>query len=215
MVADWREDWKADLRKTVCRGIIVILIFVGLVMICSCGRNFWLTLKPGHDVNDLLENGAAEGMHVSGQIEYTYDCFADMSNVDNNRVTAYYYALPSVDGMLILKVPASLHDKMETLLQETLEYLDGGAYPESAVPVEGYVTKAQGRLPYLLSQYMIQIGYTQEEIDAMGEPLMIEYAAEGLQRARIYAPVGIILLTSGVLLTVLAVFLKKVMRLNS
>lgn len=209
MAADWREDWKEDLGKGIWKGIIVILIFVGFVMILSCGKNFWLTLKPGHDVNDLLENGAAVGMHVSGQVEYTYDCFADMSNTDNNRVTAYYYALPSTEGMMILQVPARLRNEMETLLQETLEYLNGGAYPESAVPVEGYVTKAQGRLPYLLGEYMIQVGYTQEEINAMGDPLMIEYATEGLQRARIYAPVGIILLTSGVLLTVLTIFLKR------
>lgn len=209
MAADWRVDWKEDLGKTLYKGIIILLILVGFIMIISCGKNFWVTLKPGHDVNDLLDNGAVAGMHVSGQIEFTYDCFADMADTDSNRIMAYYYALPSADGTMILQVPVSLHDEMETLFEETLEYMQGGAYPESVVPIEGYVTKAQGRLPYLLEQYMLQIGYTQEEINAMGEPLMIEYATEGLQRARIYAPVGIILLSSGVLLTVLGIFLKR------
>ena len=34
----------------------------------------------------------------------------------------------------------------------------------------------------------------------MGEPLLIRDAAEAFHRARIYAPVGMILLTSGILL---------------
>ena len=110
---------------------------------------------------------------------------------------------------MILKVPVSRQREMETLLEETLDYLDTGIWPTSVVELEGYVTKAQGRLPYLLSEYMTEIGYTQEEIEAMGEPMMIEDASGRIEKARINAPVGIILVAAGVLLGVFFCFWNK------
>ena len=113
---------------------------------------------------------------------------------------------------MILNIPPQKQNDMEKLLEETFAYLDGGSWPASPVPIEGYVTKAQGRLPYLLSQYMLEIGYTQEEIDAMGQPLMIQYDAEKMQKARIYAPVGVILLALEVLLIVIPMVVRKLRR---
>ena len=43
----------------------------------------------------------------------------------------------------------------------------------------------------------------------MGEPLLIRDAAEAFPRARIYAPVGMILVTSGILLLNLYLSLRK------
>lgn len=209
MAVNWKEDWKKDLANMLMKFTIGALCFLGIAMLIAHGKNFLITLKPAYDVEYLLDNGAREGMHVYGEVPYTYDCFANMSDFDDSHVSAYYYALPSVDGMLILNVPVDMQTAMETLLDETMLYLDTGIWPTSVVPVEGYVVKAQGRLPYLLTQYMSEIGYTQEEIDAMGEPLMIEYAAGNLHKARFYAPVGMILLTVGILLIVLIVFLKR------
>ena len=56
---------------------------------------------------------------------------------------------------------------------------------------------------------MSEIGYSQEEIDALGEPLLVKYAADTYDKARIYAPVGMVLLASGILLSVLYLFLKR------
>lgn len=207
---DWREDWKQDLGKLVAWILIGGLCVIGFLYLISNGKYFWITLKQGYDVEYLMENGGAkEGMHVTGQVPYVYDCFANLSDFEED-VSAYYYALPSGDGMLILAVPARLNDTMERLWEETWEYVETGVAPSSTVPVEGYVTRAKGRLPYLLSEYMVDVlEYSKEEVDAMGEPLVIEYAAETLQRARIYAPVGMILLTSGILLLILYLFLIK------
>lgn len=209
MAANWKEDWKKDLADMLIKFIIGALCFLGIVLLTANAKMFLITLKPAYDVEYLLDNGARTGMHVAGEVPYTYDCFANMSDFDDSHVSACYYALPSVEGMLILNVPVSMQPAMDTLLDETMYYMDTGIWPTSVVPVEGYVVKAQGRLPYLLTQYMTGIGYTQEEIEAMGDPLMIEYASDRLKRARIYAPVGMILLTLGILLIVLAVFLKR------
>lgn len=198
---DWREGWKEDLAKLLVWLWIGVLCLAGLIFLLGNGRNFWMTLKAGHDVEDLMENGdAKEGMHVTGEVPYVYGCFANLSDFDDNDVSEYYYALPTVDGMLILGVPVSLQGAMETLWEETWQYAERGILPSSTVSLEGYVTKAKGRLPYLLSEYMVDIlGYSQEEVDEMGEPLMIVYAPETLRRARIYAPLGMILLALGML----------------
>lgn len=188
---------------------VMVLCIAGLFFLLLSMQFFWISLKPGYDVEYLLENDVREGMHVKGQVPYTYDCFADMSDLEGGKVSYYYYALPAAEGMMILKVPVSRQREMETLLEETLDYLDTGIWPTSVVELEGYVTKAQGRLPYLLSEYMTEIGYTQEEIEAMGEPMMIEDASGRIEKARINAPVGIILMAAGVLLGVFFCFWNK------
>nr|WP_300837571.1 DUF6709 family protein [uncultured Acetatifactor sp.] len=208
---NWREDWKEDLAKTVAWFLIGGLCIAGGCLLLGNGRNFWTALKPGYDVEYLMDNGGAkEGMHVTGQVPYVYDCFANLSDFDGKDISGYYYALPVLDGMLILEVPESRYEVMETLWEETWQHAADGILPASPVPVEGYVEKAKGRLPYLLSEYLQDVlEYSPEEVDAMGEPLMIVYAAEKLQRARIYAPVGMILLTSGILFMILYLFLQK------
>lgn len=208
---DWKEDWKEDFVKMIAGFLIGGLCIIGFFCLIAHGRNFWITLKPGYDVEFLMENNnAREGMHVTGQVPYIYDCFANLSDLEEEDVSAYYYALPAENSMLILAVPARLNNAMEGLWEETWQYVETGVAPSSTVPIEGYVTKAKGRLPYLLSEYMVDVlEYSKEEVDAMEDPLVIEYAAETLQKARIYAPVGMILLTSGILLLILYLFLKK------
>lgn len=210
MAADWREDGKKDLLRLATGCLIGGLLVIGFFLLIINGRNFVITIKPGVDIGYLTEQGGArEGMHVTGRIPYVYDCFASMGDLDDSHISEYYYALPTADGMLIIGVPAGQYEAMESLKEETWQYLETGFLPGSAVAMEGQIEKAQGRLPYLLGEYMKEIGYTQEEIDAMGEPLIIQDAAGILERARIYAPVGMILLALGILLTVLYVFLKK------
>ncbi len=210
MAASWKEDWKEDLAKMLVSMLLGGLCVVGAISLWSNAGNFLIAVKPGIDLEYLVENGGAkEGMHVTGQVPYVYDSFAVLSEYDDD-VSEYYYALPTVDSVLILGVPEKQYGAMETLWEETCQYVADGIPPASPVPLEGYVEKAQGRLPYLLSEYLRDVmGYSQEEVDAMGEPLVVVFAAEKLQRARIYAPVGMILLTSGILLAILYLFLRK------
>ena len=211
MAANWRDDWKEDLAKALAWVLIGGLCAAGIGMLSANGKNFWIAVKPGTDVEYLMDNGGArEGMHVTGQVPYVYGCFANLSYLEGDKASAYYYAIPSGEDLMILSVPETLYDTMEALWEETWEYVEGGSLPVSTVRIEGYVTKAKGRLPYLLAEYMQEyLGYTREEVDAMGEPLMVQYANEALQRARISAPVGMILLTSGILLLLLYVFVIK------
>ena len=211
MAANWKEDWKKDLGKTIVGVVIGSLWVAGLLLLVANGGKFWTAAKPGTDIALLMENGGArEGMHVTGRVPYGYDCFANLADSEGGEASEFYYALPSADGMLILGVPAQRQEAVEALWEETWEYAADGSLPDAAVALEGYVAKAKGRLPYLLSEYLVDVlGYSQEEADAMGEPLLIRDAAEAFHRARIYAPVGMILLTSGILLLILYLSLRK------
>lgn len=208
----WKEDWKKDLVQMTVRFVLGGLIAAGIILLAANGKDFLTALKPGYDVEYLLENGAEEGMHVSGRVPGLYDCFAELENTGSSKISAYYYAIPGEKEVMVLYVPAARHGEAEALLEETVDYLETGLLPESLMDIEGYVVKAEGRIPYLLSQYMLDIGYTQEDIAAMGDPLMIRDAEGRLEKARIFAPVGMILLTLGILLTAALIFYKSARR---
>ncbi len=202
----WKEDWKQDLMRMIATIVVIGLLGAGAVLLLSNGKNFLTAVKPAYDMDYVIENGTRKGMHIAGEVPFIYDCFAEMENTGNNEVTAYYYAIPSGDGMMVLQLPTSMRDAAEKLLEETVDYLGTGIPPVSVFSIEGYVKKAEGRLPYLLSQYMTEMGYSEEEIEAMGEPLMIQDAGRSLDRARVYAPVGMILLGLGILASVFAIY---------
>lgn len=204
----WKEDWKQDLKRLTATILIVGLLGSGIVLLLGNGKNFLTAVKPAYDMDYVIANGAWKGMHISGEVPFVYDCFAEMENMGNNKVTAYYYAIPSGDGMMVLQMPAGMRDAAERLLEETIEYLGTGVPPVSVLPIEGYVEKAEGRLPYLLSQYMAEVGYSEAEIEAMGEPLMVQDAGRSFDKARIYAPVGMILLGLGILVSVFVIYRK-------
>lgn len=202
----WKEDWKQDLMRTIATIVIVGLLGSGIILLLSNGKNFLTAVKPAYDIDYVMENGARKGMHISGEVSLIYDCFAEMENTQSNKVTAYYYAIPAGDAMMVLQIPAGMRSAAEKLLEETVEYLSTGVLPVSVFPIEGCVKRAEGRLPYLLSQYMAQMGYSEAEIEAMGEPLMLQDAGSSIDKARIYAPVGMILLGLGILASMLAIY---------
>ncbi len=200
------EVGRKEARRNRLIAVAMLIFGIGLCTTLRYAENFWIMIKPAYAIEHLMEHGAREGMHVQGKLPYIYDCFASRENMDSGRVEADYYALPCQDGFLIVKAAVKDQPAMERLLSETVEFLGGGLRPESVISIEGYVTKAQGRLPYLLGEYMISVGYTQEEVDAMKEPLMIVENAEAMRDAGIWFPVGIILQSAVVLAVAFCVF---------
>ena len=66
MAANWKEDWKKDLGKTIVGVVIGSLWVAGLLLLVANGGKFWTAAKPGTDIALLMENGGArEGMHVT------------------------------------------------------------------------------------------------------------------------------------------------------
>ena len=61
MAANWKEDWKKDLGKTIVGVVIGSLWVAGLLLLVANGGKFWTAAKPGTDIALLMENGGARG----------------------------------------------------------------------------------------------------------------------------------------------------------
>ena len=159
-----------------------ILIVAGILgMLISIDR-FAIAVKPAVDFENLLDSYAAPGDHVEGKVLYTYGCFAEASviHAEYGRKTGetksgYYYAVPSVDGVMILEVPLRYHTVMEALTEQTFHYLYGGNEPQADARINGYVVKNNSEsLQRMLTEYLENLGYSAQEIADMGETYIIK-----------------------------------------
>lgn len=181
------------------RGVLILGILGAMMLWLSAG-DFFVSLKPAQSFEDLMETNAKKGAHIKGNVVYSYDCFASEETWKEGngtrtpaKTSSYFYAIPSADNILALKVNTNLSASMEKLASETFDVLTGAADKTTTqVAVEGCVNVMEKDLTKLFTEYLLEIGYTQAEIDAMGTPLVIEQRAFNSIRG-IFA-VGIILL---------------------
>lgn len=199
-----------------------LLIVVGILgMLISIDR-FAIAVKPAMDFDDLLNGYAVPGDHVAGRVLYTYGCFAESSMIyaENGRKTGeikngYYYAVPGAGGVMILEVPLRYHNAMEALTEQTFEYLYGGSEPQANARVNGYVKKNDSEsLQRMLEEYLVNLGYTDQEIAGMGEIYIIKQDDMLTQLRNIFVGCSLALAAGMVLLLVrkrekLAVFFGK------
>lgn len=199
-----------------------LLIVVGILgMLISIDR-FAIAVKPAMDFDHLLNEYAVPGDHVAGRVLYTYGCFAESSviHAENGRKTGetksgYYYAVPSADGVMILEVPIRYHSAMETLTEQTFEYLYGGSEPQANAWVNGYVVKNDSEsLQRMLEEYLVNLGYTKQEIAGMDEIYIVKQDDMLTELRNIFVGCSLALATGLVLLFVrkrekIAVFLGK------
>lgn len=160
----------------------ILLIVVGILgMLISIDR-FAIAVKPPMDFGNLLDRYAAPGDHVEGKVLYTYGCFAESSviHAEYGRKTGetksgYYYVVPSAGGIMILEVPLRYYNALETLTEQTFDYLYGGKEPQAEVRVNGYVVKNNSEsLQRMLEEYLEGMGYSDQEIADMGEVYIIK-----------------------------------------
>lgn len=159
-----------------------LLIVLGILgMLISIDR-FTIAVKPAMDFEGLLNGHVKPGDHVAGRVIYTYGCFAESSviHAENGRKTGesksgYYYVVPGSGGVMILEVPLRYHDAMEALTEQTYEYLYGGSEPGANAWVNGYVVKNESEsLQYMLEGYLAGLGFSEQEIQDMGEFYIIK-----------------------------------------
>lgn len=158
------------------------LIVVGILgMLISIDR-FAIAVKPAMNFVDLMNRYAVPGDHVEGRVSYTYGCFAESSVIyaEYGRKTGetksgYYYVVPGAGGVMILEVPLRYQGAMETLTEETFQYLYGGSEPQTDAWVNGYVIKNDSEsLQRMLEEYLTALGYTAQEIADMGEIYIVK-----------------------------------------
>lgn len=163
------------------RGVLLFLIG-GAMCLWMSASDFIVSLKPAKSFEDFMEADPQNGMHVKGNIVYSYDCFASEETWTENRngsrtaakTSNYYYAIPGYENVLAVEVKTDLSSSMEKLADETFEYLNGGAMPTTEIPFEGRVSKMENDLARYFKEYLEEIGFTEAEITAMGDPLVVE-----------------------------------------
>ncbi len=158
------------------------LIVVGVLGMLISIDKFAIAVKPAIDIESLINVYAVPGDHVAGRVPYTYGCFAESSVIraEYGRKTGetksgYYYVVPGGGDVMILEVPLRYHDAMEALTEQTFEYLYGGSEPQANARVNGYVVKNNSEsLQRMLEEYLVNLGYTDQEIAGLGEVYIIK-----------------------------------------
>ena len=78
-----------------------------------------------------------------------------------------------------------------------MEFFETGSEPPTQVYCEGQVIEMEDEeLLGFYNEYLVEFGYTEAEIDAMGTPLIIEYV--DFQLVRIMFIGGIVLVLAGI-----------------
>lgn len=184
---------------------VVILLVIGVVLAAVSGGYGVTAMKPSKNFAYLLDNEPEKGMHIKGEVLYTYDCFASEETYTQksngtrtaSKISHYYYVVPTGNGVIALEVSTADHKKMEKLLEETITYMAGGAEPSTKVTVDGGVRQIPLDMKVLLEDYLVNIGFTRAEIEDMG-PLLLIKQPVSMSQTRIIFLVGIALVLLGV-----------------
>lgn len=158
----------------------LILLFVGglvMGMTVKEGKIFQL-LKPAHDYDYVLDHGLNEGDHIKGEIYYTLGQFASKSTYTKYedyqtapKVSGYYYVIPVGEaGFAAIYVSKDNRPLMETVADETYDYLTNGTPIQSSLPFNGVAIKMENELKGLESSFKEQLkdwDYTDAEIEEM------------------------------------------------
>ena len=176
-----KESGKEKLQD-IMNALAPFLMVAGIFgMLISIDR-FATAIKPSIDFDSLFNYSAGLGDHIGGRLLYTYGCFAESSviSAEYGRKTGetksgYYYVVPGSGSVMILQVPLRYRNAMETLTEETFQYLYGGSEPQTNVQINGYVVKNRSEsLQRMLEEYLESLGYASQEIADMGTIYIIK-----------------------------------------
>ena len=196
--------------------VLMLLAFAG-VMLYQSTPDLLVSLKPAVSFQDLLDGKEVKnGSHVAGDVVYTLDYFASQSTYtqrsdgsrSGSRKSGNYYLIPTSTGYIALKSRQADVETLNKLTDETFEFLSTGTEPTTKFHMEGSVKPLEGSLVKYYNEYLEELGYTETEIQEMGDPLVIEYV--WFNAVRIFFAVGLVLLALAVL--ILRLRYKKLVR---
>lgn len=184
------------------KGSLVLFIF-GILIICLSAMDMFTSLKPAVSFQDIIDGEEVkEGTHVAGNVVYAMDYFASESSYtkysdgsrSGSKKSGNYYLIPTASGYIGLKSREADVSALNDLSDETFEFISGGAEPKTEIFMQGTVKTMDNKLAGYYQDYLEELGYTQEEIDEMGQPLYIEYVSFGAVRVMFLIGVLLILL---------------------
>lgn len=189
----------------------LILALIGIGLLCFSLGDTIISLKPARSFDEAWEEGVKAGDHVAGQVPVLGDGFADLQTWTENRsnnsrtpakTSAVYYVFPAGEGVVGLRVGSKSIAAANDLVDETYGWLNGGAEPSTELVLDARVTGMDEELTDLfrgeLKEYY---GYTDQDLEALGAPLLIEPRA--FTTIRVFCGVGAGLFLLGAALLVL------------
>lgn len=163
---------------------VLILLILGGIMIYQSAADLVISLKPAITFEQMLDGKEVKaGSHVAGDVIYVLDYFASQSTYtqrsdgsrSGSRKSGNYYLIPTSTGYIGLKSRQADVDALNTLTDETFEYLETGTEPTTTVFMQGSVEVMSSKVTKYYQEYLEDLGYTETEIEEMGDPLMIQY----------------------------------------
>ena len=196
-----------NLIRSFNTAVVMLLLFGGMALYMSI-PDLIISFKPAVSFEELLEDGTQlkAGSHVAGNVVYVLDYFASESSYtkrsdgsrSGSRKSGNYYMIPAATGCFALKCRQADVDALNSLSEETFDYMMSGTEPSTEIFVEGKAELLEGNLAGFYKEYLGELGYTEAEIQQMGEPLVVRYV--NFMAVRIGFVLGLVLVLLGLLL---------------
>jgi len=180
---------------------IVILLMLGGILLYKTTGLLFVSFKPAVSFEQMLDGKEVKaGSHIAGDVVYAMDYFASQNTYtrysdgsrSGNRNSGNYYLIPVSNGYIGLKSRQSDVEALDTLSNETFEYLESGTEPTTTIFMEGSLSLMEENIAKYYREYLGEMGYTEADIDEMGDPLLFEYV--NFNAARIMFAIGIVLI---------------------
>lgn len=187
------------------RGVLIFLA-LGIMLIAMNASVFFVSIKPATSFEDLLEKEPKSGMHIKGDAANVFDCFAKeetwTERSDGSRTPAknshYYYSVIALNSVFALEIPADEYSAMEKLSEETYYHMMGGEAPTTKVAVDGVMKKMDKETKALFLDYLEANDFSEEEIEAMGDFLIVEQYS--MTAVRVMFLIGVVLVAIAIFL---------------
>ncbi len=161
-----------------------MLIGVGATLLYLTAADFVISIKPAVSFEDMLDGKEVKvGSRVAGEVVFAMDYFASESTYtryedgsrSGSRKSGNYYLIPTAEGYIALKSRQADVSALDALSEETFEYMNNGPEPSTVIHMQGKVERMEGTLAGYYEEYLEELGYSEAEINAFGEPLVIRY----------------------------------------
>lgn len=182
---------------------VLILLLFGCIALYESAADMVISLKPAVSFQDMLDGREVRpGTHVKGDVIYAFDYFASQSTYtkrsdgsrSGSKKSGNYYLIPVADGYIGLKSRQADVDALNQLTEETFHFLETGEEPTTRVFMQGSVSVMEEKVAKYYREYLGEIGYTENEIELMGEPLVIQYVNFGAVQSMFAIGIVLILL---------------------
>ncbi|MDE7242897.1 MAG: hypothetical protein K2O18_02820, partial [Oscillospiraceae bacterium] len=148
----------------------------------------------------------AVGDRVEGQVPFLLDYFATeeswTENKDGSRTpkktSNYYYVLPAGEDFIGLTVTPGSSGDANKLVEQTYDFLDGGAEPDAVLEVTGRVCEMEDDLASMFAEELRDYyDYSDHDLSALKPYLIVENRSFTAVR---------VLFAAGILIALLGVF---------